>query len=221
MVSEILASLFFILFICGSVFFGIPAIFEPELRVMGGAFCVVFLILARKCLKWYRTAHDRRVFPKINYEEKPWDDQKGYYLSERIPLNVIVNPEPTVEKSIRNEALTDPAELTPTEYEEYVAEYLRMQGYREVRVTQASGDYGIDVIGTNSEGWEIAIQCKRYHGSVGVAAVQEAVAGREYYNCDLAAVYTTGSYTQQAISLARKVHVKLYILDKEGLRVAS
>lgn len=112
----------------------------------------------------------------------------------------------------------DPAELEPYEYEKYVAKTLIERGYKNAEVTQQSVDYGVDILAVNPEGWRIAVQCKRYHGSVGISAVQEVLAGREYYNCDLAVVYSTGSYTQQAIELARKVHVKLYILNRDGLR---
>ena len=125
------------------------------------------------------------------------------------------------EKEANARGLTDPAELEPYEYEKYVAKTLIERGYKNAEVTQQSADYGVDILAVNPEGWRIAVQCKRYHGSVGVSAVQEVLAGREYYNCDLAVVYSTGTYTQQAIELARKVHVKLYILDKDGLRTVS
>lgn len=118
-------------------------------------------------------------------------------------------------------AADDPMTLKPYDYEKYVASKLLERGYKNAEVTQQSADYGVDILAVNPEGWRIAVQCKRYHGSVGISAVQEVLAGREYYNCDLATVYTTGSYTQQAIELARKVHVKLYILDKDGLRMVA
>lgn len=123
--------------------------------------------------------------------------------------------------SDRSMESNDPSNLPPYEYEKFVAKNLLERGYHNAEVTQQSNDFGVDILAVNSEGWRIAIQCKRYQGSVGISAVQEVLTGREYYNCDLAAVYTTGSYTQQAISLARKVHVKLYILDKDGLRTVS
>lgn len=115
----------------------------------------------------------------------------------------------------------DPVNLTPYDYEIFVADTLLKEGYKQAEITQRSGDYGVDVLAVTSDGWRVAIQCKRYHSSVGVTAVQEVITGKEYYECDLAAVYTTGSYTQQAINLARKVHVKLYILDEDGLRTVS
>ena len=125
------------------------------------------------------------------------------------------------ENCIQQPTTTDPTTLAPYEYEKYVAKYLLKHGYKSATVTQQSGDYGVDIIAVNAEGWRIAIQCKRYRGSVGVSAIQEIVTGKEFQGCDLAAVYTTGSYTQQAISLARKVHVKLYTLNKDGLRTVS
>ena len=140
------------------------------------------------------------------------------------PHSAVETPLPkaaTVATPLPKAAEIDPVTLAPYEYEKYVAKYLLEHGYKNATVTQRSGDYGVDILAMNAEGWRIAIQCKRYQGNVGVSAIQEIITGREYYGCDLAAVYTTGSYTQQAIILARKVHVKLYILDKDGLRTAS
>jgi len=55
----------------------------------------------------------------------------------------------------------------------------------------------------------VAVQAKRYLGSVGVAAVQEALAGMSYYKCDSAWVVATGQFTKNAIELAEKSKVRL------------
>lgn len=144
----------------------------------------------------------------------------GSEVGNRTELLLYEKPSRTAQSSQQTEKI-DPVTLEPYEYEKYVAKYLISHGYKNASVTQQSGDYGVDVLAVNADGWRTAIQCKRYQGSVGVSAIQEIITGKEYYGCDLAAVYTTGSYTQQAIELARKVHVKLYILDKDGLRTAN
>lgn len=98
---------------------------------------------------------------------------------------------------------------SPLGYEYYVAGYLRRHGYRRVEVTQASRDYGADVLARDRLGRRVCVQCKLYRGSVGVKAVQEIVASKAYYGCNAAMVFTTGTYTQQARVLAKSNGVAL------------
>ena len=66
------------------------------------------------------------------------------------------------------------------DFEDYTAGLLRRMGYRNVRVTQASGDFGVDVTAKlNDELW--VFQCKRYTGNLGVKSVQEVFAGAEWF----------------------------------------
>jgi len=58
-------------------------------------------------------------------------------------------------------------------------------------------------------GRRIAVQSKRHAGSVGVQAVQEALSGQAYYKCDSAWVVATGSFTANAVDLAKKSGVTL------------
>ena len=92
--------------------------------------------------------------------------------------------------------------MTGGQFEHYVAELLKHQGYSDVCVTQLSGDYGADLIATKDNvRW--AIQAKRYTGHVGVPAVQQAVAACAYYGCQSAMVVTTSRFTYAAQKLAR------------------
>lgn len=100
------------------------------------------------------------------------------------------------------------------EFEEFCCELLRHNGYKNVRRTQASGDYGLDVIATTSDGFVCGIQCKNYQSSVGIAAVQEAKTGSDYYNCDIAIVLTNRTFTKSAIELAKRINVKLWGRNK-------
>jgi len=75
-------------------------------------------------------------------------------------------------------------------------------------LTPLTGDYGADLI-LIKDGQRIAVQAKRYVGSVGVSAVQEALSGQAYYQCDTAWVVTTGAFTTNALELAKKSGVKL------------
>ena len=97
--------------------------------------------------------------------------------------------------------------LSGVEFEHFLAGLFRENGY-EVQLTSTSGDYGADLI-LSKENIRIAVQAKRYIGSVGIQAVQEALSGMAYYKCNSAWVITTGTYTQNAIQLAQKSDVKL------------
>lgn len=98
--------------------------------------------------------------------------------------------------------------MTGIEYEKFVASYLKRKGYWGVKVTQASSDYGIDVI-AHKNGKKYAVQCKYYSSPVGVSAVQEAVAGKAHYGCSAAMVVTNNTFTKAAETLAADNGVKL------------
>ena len=99
--------------------------------------------------------------------------------------------------------------LTGEEFEEYVALILGDNGFREIELTRASGDQGVDVLAERG-GLQYAIQCKNYAGAVGNAAVQEAFAGAEYYGCDVAVVICPGEFTRAARELAASTGVLLW-----------
>ena len=98
------------------------------------------------------------------------------------------------------------------DFEYYCAELLRKNGFQEVEVTRGSGDYGIDIL-AEKEGVTYAIQCKCYTSPVGVKAVQEAYAGRDYYDRMVGAVLTNQYFTQPAVDAARKLKILLWDRD--------
>lgn len=98
-------------------------------------------------------------------------------------------------------------QLTGVEFEEFLAGLFRAQGYA-AELTPTSGDYGADLI-LSKDGRRIAVQAKRYMGSVGVQAVQEALSGQAYYQCHTAWVITTGAFTTNALELAQKSGVQM------------
>lgn len=99
--------------------------------------------------------------------------------------------------------------MTGIDYEHQCAQYLNLQGFHHVEVTQASQDQGIDIIAWKDDK-KYGIQCKYYSGTVGNKAVQEAFTGAKFYNCDIAAVMTTGKFSKSAIELAHEIGVKLW-----------
>ena len=99
--------------------------------------------------------------------------------------------------------------LTGFEFEEYMAQVLKDNGFRHVEVTVECGDQGVDILAVRG-GKTYAIQCKNYAGAVGNAAVQEAYAGAEYYGCDVPAVVCPTMFTASARELAESTGVELW-----------
>ncbi len=97
--------------------------------------------------------------------------------------------------------------LSGIQFERHVAELYRKLGYR-TEITRGSGDQGIDVIAQNVQ-QRIGIQCKQWQGNVGNDAVQEALAGKIFYNCSHAAVICTSNFTPLAQQLAERSGVQL------------
>ena len=95
------------------------------------------------------------------------------------------------------------------EFEYFCADLLKNHGFCEVEVTRGSGDYGIDIL-AEKDGVTYAIQCKRYATPVGVKAVQEAYAGRDYYDRMVGAVMTNQYFTTPAVEAAKKLKILLW-----------
>lgn len=95
------------------------------------------------------------------------------------------------------------------EFEYFCADLLKDHGFSEVQVTKGSGDYGIDIL-AEKDGVTYAIQCRRYAAPVGVKAVQEAYAGRDYYDRMVGAVMTNQYFTAPAVEAAKKLKILLW-----------
>ena len=100
-------------------------------------------------------------------------------------------------------------EIEGHEFENYCAELLKKRGFIDVSVTKGSGDYGIDIL-AEKDGVTYAIQCKAYATPVGVKAVQEAFAGREFYDRMVGAVLTNQYFTKPAVEAAKKLKILLW-----------
>ena len=102
-----------------------------------------------------------------------------------------------------------PHQMDGHQFEQYCADLLIKNGFTQVEVTKASGDFGIDVL-AEKDGVTYAIQCKYYTDKVGNHAVQEAFAGKEYYDRMIAVVMTNSIFTPAAIETAKETHVLLW-----------
>lgn len=95
------------------------------------------------------------------------------------------------------------------DFEYFCADLLRTRGFFEVEVTKGSGDNGVDIL-AEKDGISYAIQCKRYEEPVGVKAVQEAYAGRDYYDRMVGVVMSNQYFTKGAVEMARKLKIVLW-----------
>lgn len=100
-------------------------------------------------------------------------------------------------------------EMEGHDFEYYCADLLRKRGFIDVSVTKGSGDYGIDIL-AEKDGVTYAIQCKAYASPVGVKAIQEAFAGKEYYDRMVGAVLTNQYFTNPAVEAAKKLKILLW-----------
>ncbi|MBM6915003.1 restriction endonuclease [Gemmiger formicilis] len=98
--------------------------------------------------------------------------------------------------------------MSGQEFEQAIAEIFKSMGY-QVTMTPATGDQGIDIIAVRN-GIRIGIQAKCYTGKVGNSAVQEVVAGKQYYNLNRCMVVTNSTFTSAAVELAKANNVTLW-----------
>ncbi|MCD8380507.1 MAG: restriction endonuclease [Lachnospiraceae bacterium] len=105
-------------------------------------------------------------------------------------------------------------EMEGHEFEDFCANLLRECGYEDVRVTKGSRDFGIDIL-AERDGVSYGFQCKHYTSPVGVKAVQETYAGRDYYDCMVGVVMANQYFTEPAEDAAAKLKILLW--DREDL----
>lgn len=98
--------------------------------------------------------------------------------------------------------------MTGVEFENYFTNILKDNGFKNIKTTTASSDYGIDILCSKGSK-KYGLQLKRYKGKVGVAAVQEAISGSVYYDAKIPCVVTNSYFTAQAIKMANKCNVVL------------
>lgn len=100
------------------------------------------------------------------------------------------------------------------QFEYACADILKANGYKHVKVTRGSGDFGVDIIAEKDK-VRYAIQCKRYNHKLDNTPIQEVVGGLAYYQCDKGAVMTNQYFTEPAKQLAQVNDIKL--LDRDTL----
>jgi hypothetical protein len=129
----------------------------------------------------------------LGYEEyATFDAMRPYAVAVIDPL--------VQQEAERAGAISFGPNLTPSDFEHFCAEQLRLHGW-SANTTRASGDQGSDVI-AEKQGLRLVVQCKLYNHPVGNKAVQEVAAARAHERADYAVVVTNTRYTPSAQQLA-------------------
>ena len=98
-------------------------------------------------------------------------------------------------------------DMSGEDYEVYCGNILLKEGWN-IEQTSKTNDQGVDLIGLISD-FKICSQCKRYSNPVGNKAVQEIIAGKQFYGGTHAVVVSNAGFTKSAETLANKTGVIL------------
>lgn len=112
------------------------------------------------------------------------------------------------EQRIRRSGIRQVDAMNGAQFEAWLAALFTRSGYK-VEGTGGGADYGADLL-ISRDSAVIVVQAKRYHGAVGVSAVQQAAAARSYYEAQGAMVITNSRFTRQAHALAQSNGVQLW-----------
>lgn len=180
------------------VILNIPSIVQ-QIGIAAGIVIYLFGIILYCGIVWIITNIIRQK------KEKP--------IVSNIPrYNNPISSTPTPDKKPSVEKVFDNMDGHSFEY--YCADILSKNGFQNVKVTQGSGDQGIDIL-AEKDGIKYGIQCKCYSSDIGNKAVQEAFAGKTYYGCHVAVVLTNRHFTRSAKQLSETNNVLLW--DREKL----
>ncbi|TAK89516.1 restriction endonuclease [Patescibacteria group bacterium] len=118
-------------------------------------------------------------------------------------------------QALRLLRLDDVDRMSGIQFEKYVAELLKYQGY-SVKTTPVSGDYGVDLVITRNK-VRTAVQLKCYSKAVAQEAVREAFSGMAHYRCTKSMVITNNQFTPHAKALAASNKCELVDRDQLAL----
>lgn len=93
--------------------------------------------------------------------------------------------------------------LSGRQFEGFLAKLLADIGFANVQRTALSGDFGGDIL-AEKDGKTCVIQAKRVGRTVGVRAVQEAHAAKEYYRVNTSMVVANRAFSIRAKELAHR-----------------
>ena len=111
------------------------------------------------------------------------------------------------------------AELSPSEFEQLVGEFLKAKGFEKIKITNRSHDGGIDgQCELSFINVKVAFQAKRYQPqkNVGIDPVQR-LQGSLKGHYDRGVFVTTSNFTSSAKSWVKEVNAQIRLVDGEDL----
>jgi hypothetical protein len=163
----------------------------------------------------FETKHLEEVFNSAKQKFYEWErfDAEKLQIDATVATAFEEEAKKNWQRFYRLRSLSSVDELDGLEFEKAVALIYRGRGFK-VEITKASGDFGVDILATKGQD-TLAIQAKRYTGSVGVSSIQEVVSGAFFYKASKAIVITNSYFTPQAKVLADRLNVEL--INRNGL----
>lgn len=101
--------------------------------------------------------------------------------------------------------------MTGIQFEDLVAEIFKRKGF-SVKKTPQTGDFGVDLIATQSGSPAIAIQCKRYNenNTVGSEDVMKLKGGASMYSATSCMLITTSYLTKKAKEASSSLRIEIW-----------
>jgi restriction system protein len=118
-------------------------------------------------------------------------------------------------QKIKDSQIQELDSFSGEKFEFYLKKLFEDLGYKNIKTTQKTRDFGVDLIMFNDQGNKIVIQAKRYKSTVGIDAINEAVGTRLPEKADEVWVVTNNYFTKPALEHAKKNAVK--IIDRDSL----
>lgn len=131
------------------------------------------------------------------------------WVTRREKDEIAIFDEIAVEVDKYKKLSAETTNMTGFEFEEYIGQLLKLNGYTDVEVTQKSQDFGADIVASLNR-IKYVIQCKYYSSPVGIEAVQQIYSAKVHYNAHIAVVATNITFTKAAKTLATELGVVLW-----------
>lgn len=134
-----------------------------------------------------------------------------------VPVRASPSSAPTRSRTARRTTLDMLCKMTPTGFEQYVADVLRAAGWGLVTVVGGPGDRGADIEATDLYNRKVIVQAKRWASGhlVGEPPVRLLLGDVVVHGADRGLLVTTSRFTQPATILANKHGIAL--VDGEAL----
>lgn len=150
----------------------------------------------------------RRTKPKPPPRQSPVTSSRQSSAPVRLPRPAVKSSVSPAVASLRY--LYE--ELTPTQFEQAVADLLGSRGYSNVRRVGGAGDRGVDITCVDPAGRGVVVQCKQYHPdkNIGSRDMQNFLGvTTRLYRADRGLFVTTAGYTSEALTIAYETGIEI------------